>query len=316
MNLITGSTGFIGRRLAVHLTRQQQLLRLLARRNDGDRAICLADLADRRALPAVCAGIDSIYHCAGYTRAFSSLSMHDANLHWQGNYQNTCNLLEAAGRAGVQRFVFLSSVKALAEPGDACMDEDHPGLPTTAYGQSKRAAEEAVLEAGERFHMHVVNLRLTMAYGAGGRSNLERMGRLVERGLFPALPETGNRRSLVHVDDVVAAMCQAINADQANGRTYIVAGPQAPSGRQLYDAMRLVLGMPASSGSFPESLLRLAGRCGDSFEAIFKKRVALTSEAVARLLDSAWYSSARIQQELGWQAHRGLEDGLREMFGR
>ena len=63
-----------------------------------------------------------------------------------------------------------------------------------------------MLEAGRRHGMHVVNLRLAMVYGAGGRGNLERMGRLVRRGLFPPLPETGNRRSLIHVDDVVDVM--------------------------------------------------------------------------------------------------------------
>lgn len=54
--------------------------------------------------------------------------------------------------------------------------------------------------------MHVVNLRLAMVYGAGGRGNLERMARLIRCGLFPPLPETGNHRSLVHVDDVVSVM--------------------------------------------------------------------------------------------------------------
>ena len=108
-----------------------------------------------------------------------------------------------------------------------------PGSPETAYGQAKRAAEAAVLDAGQRHGMHVVNLRLAMVYGAGGRGNLERMGRLVRRGLFPPLPETGNHRSLVHVDDVVAAMRLVAADEQANGRTYIVASPEAPSGRAL-----------------------------------------------------------------------------------
>jgi len=158
-------------------------------------------------------------------------------------------------------------------------------------------------------------VRLTMVYGAGGRGNLERMGRLVRKGWFPPLPETSNRRSLVHVDDVVEAMRQVMNADVAKGRTYIVAGPQAPSGRQLYDAIRKVLGLPAARWSVPEPVFRFAAGCGDLAEATFKRRVPLNSEVVDRLLGSAWYSSARITRELGWQARIGLEEGLREMFG-
>ena len=315
MDLITGATGFIGGRLARRLAQQGQACRLLARHGNGDGTMHLADLTSPAGLGEACSGIERIFHCAGYAHAFSSLSGETAGQHWRGNYQATRNLAEAAGRAGVQRFVFLSSVKAQAEPGEACADEEFPGEPTTDYGRSKRAAEEAVLEAGARFGMHVANLRLTMVYGAGGRGNLERMGRLVRKGWFPPLPETGNRRSLVHVDDVVEAMRQVMNADVANGRTYIVAGPQSPSGRQLYDAMRKVLGLPAACWSVPEPVFRFAAGCGDLVEATCKRRVPLNSEVVDRLLGSAWYSSARITRELGWQAQICLEEGLREMFG-
>jgi nucleoside-diphosphate-sugar epimerase len=312
MDLITGATGFIGGRLARRLAEQGRPCRLAARR--GNATIHPADLTNPASLSAACSGIERIFHCAGYAHAFASLSG-EADQHWRVNCQGTRNLVEAAGQAGVQRFVFLSSVKAQAEPGEACADEEHPGEPATDYGRSKRAAEEAVLEAGARFGMHVVNVRLTMVYGAGGRGNLERMGRLVRKGWFPPLPETGNRRSLVHVDDVVEAVRQAMDADIANGRTYIVAGPEAPSGRQLYDAMRKSLGLPALRWSVPESLFRFAAGCGDFAETTFKRRVSFNSEVVERLLGSSWHSAARINRELGWRAKVGLEEGLREMFG-
>ena len=314
---MSGANGFIGQRLLRALQKEGlDCLALVRRPITNIAALRLADLADATSLSAACNGVERVFHCAGYAHAFSSLSGEDAEQHWLVNFEGTRNLVEAAGRSGVQRFVFLSSVKAMAEPGDMCTNEDLPGEPLSAYGQSKRAAEAAVLEAGERYGMHVVNLRLAMVYGAGGHGNMERMGRLVRRGLFPPLPETGNRRSLVHVNDVVAAMRLVTDDDRARGRTYIVTGPQAPSGRQLFDAMRKVLGLPECHWSVPQSALRLAARCGDGLEAIFKRRLPLDSEALDRLLGSAWYSAARIEQELGWRAKVSLEDGLREMFGR
>ncbi len=54
--------------------------------------------------------------------------------------------------------------------------------------------------------MHVVNLVLSMVYGYGGRGNIERMARGMRAGWFPPLPETGNKRSLVHVDDIISAI--------------------------------------------------------------------------------------------------------------
>ena len=315
MILITGATGFIGARVHADMRKLGVATRLLVRRPDQMPGSVYGCLTDTHTLQNACTGVDLVFHCAGHAHAFHSLSGTEAKHHWQVNFEGTRNLVEAAGQAGVRRFVFLSSVKAMAEPGDLCVDEDLPGLPDTAYGQSKRAAEEAVIEAGKRYGMHVVNLRLTMAYGSGGWGNLERMGRLIKKGWFPPLPETGNHRSLVHVDDVVAAMRQVADDDRAKGQTYIIAGQEAPSGRELYNAIRKALGRPASRWTVPELMLRTAARLGDSLEVAFGRRMPLDSEALDRLLGSAWYSPAKIARELGWRARVRLDDGLREMFG-
>lgn len=316
MDLISGVTGFVGRRLAQALRADGVHFLGLARRGKGDSDYVVANILDRAALTIACEGVDRVFHCAGYAHAFGSMSVDDSRLHWQVNFDGTRNLLEAAGIAGVKRFVFLSSVKAQVDPGEACAIEDFLGEPLTAYGQAKGAAEEAVVEAGYQYGMHVVNLRLAMVYGAGARGNLARMAHLVRLGLFPPLPETGNHRSLVHVDDVVEAMRLVADDDRANGGTYIVAAQEAPSGRQLYDALRNALDMPSCAWAVPESVLRLAARVGDGLETLTRRRMPLDSEALDRLLGSAWYSPAKLEQELGWQAKVSLVEGLREMFQR
>lgn len=314
MILVSGASGFIGQRLVSQLLLAGYDCRQLVRRPGGKASCIVADLADENALVRACSGVDSVFHCAGYAHAFASLSGSDTAKHREVNFEGARNLVDAAGRAGVRSFVFLSSVKAMAEPGKQCIDEDFPGQPETAYGQSKLAAEQVVLAAGRRYGMHVVNLRLAMVYGSGGRGNLERMGRLVARGLFPPLPETGNHRSLVHVDDVVSAMCLVAADDRANGRTYIVAGREAPSGRSLYDALRQVQGLPPCRWSVPSLALRLSARAGDGLEKLLGRRLPLDSEVIDRLLGSAWYSAARIERELGWKARVSLLEGLSEML--
>ncbi len=297
---VSGATGFIGGRLQRALS------------SGGLQSSALA----RGVLPKSSDGIDTVFHCAGYAHAFSSRSADDAAMHWQGNFEGTRNLVEAAGKAGVQRFVFLSSVKAMAEPGNVLVDEDFPGESETAYGQSKRAAELAVIDAGKRYGMHVVNLRLAMVYGAGGRGNLERMGRLVGQGLFPPLPETGNHRSLVHVDDVVSAMRLAAFDERAAGRTYIVASQHAPSGRELFDALRAAQGLSSCAWSVPASVLLAVAGMADVLEKMLKRRFPLNSEVLERLLGSAWYSPSRIERDLGWKARVSLLEGLSEMLRR
>ena len=313
--LVTGGRGFIGRRLVAALQADGGRVRVLTRGAPAGPDEVQSDLADPASLAAACAGIDTVFHCAGHAHAFGALSEADAARHRLVNFDGTRVLADVAGRAGVRRFVFLSSVKAMGEPGDACIAEDWPALPTSAYGQAKRAAEEVLREAGVRYGMHVVSLRLAMVYGAGGRGNLERMAALVRRGVFPPLPETGNRRSMVHVADVVAAM-RLVAADvRAAGRSYIVAHPQTHSGRGLYDALRAACGLAPVRWSVPRGALTAVARLGDGIEARTGRRVPLDSEALDRLLGSACYLPGRIERELGWRARVGLAEGLREMLG-
>lgn len=313
--LVSGATGFIGARLLSSLKAEGIACRGLGRHANGVAPLVVGDLADKAAVAEACAGVETVFHCAGHAHAFSSLSHEDECLHWQVNFQGTRNLIDAAGKAGVKRFVFLSSVKAMGDPGALCVDETYLAPPQTVYGMSKLAAEQVVLEAGRLFGMHVVNLRLAMVYGAGGRGNLERMARLVKQGFFPPLPETGNHRSLIHVSDVVDVIRLVADANVSNGRTYIVAHPVAPSGRELFDALCTVQGRAICQWSVPEVVMRAAGRGGDVLQKVLRRRLPIDSEVMDRLLGSAWYSPACLQRELGWTAKISLKDGLAETVG-
>lgn len=303
--LVTGASGFIGQRLL------RPCDRALVRTTCGLQNAVIGNLLDPASLAAACHGVDTILHTAGYAHAFPSASL---DAHWRINYEGTRNLLMAAGEAGVRKFVFLSSVKAMAEPGSLCVEEDWPGEPASAYGKAKRAAEDAVLEAGVRYGMHVVNLRLAMVYGRGGRGNLGRMAQGIAAGWFPPLPETSNRRSLIHVHDVVEAVRLVAMQPVANGRTYIVADARAYSGREIYDTLRAVLGKPPARCRVPEWLLRSGGCVGDILGLLSCRPFPFNSKIVDRLLGSACYRPDRIGKELGWCAKFNLMDGAREML--
>lgn len=311
--LVTGASGFIGGNLLQHLQQQGRSVLGMTRGGAVGAGWRRGNLDDPVTLSMASQGISTVIHCAGYAHAFGALQQADADFHWRINCQGTQRLVQAAASAGVRRFVFLSSVKAMGEPGAECVSEDWQGAFLTPYGQAKQAAEAAVLESGKSSGMEVVILRPAMVYGPGGKGNLERMARAIFRGRFPPLPETGNHRSLVHVDDMVAAIVLAADLPQANGRTYIVAHPEAPSGGQLYGAMRHALGLPPCRWRLPEYCLRLAGQGGSLAERMLQRRMPLNIEVVGRLLDSAWYSPARLQGELGWQPRVSLDEGLRRL---
>lgn len=128
------------------------------------------------------------------------------------------------------------------------------------------------------------------------------------------LPDTGNRRLLVHVDDVVAAVRLVAKRFQANRCTYIVADPRAYSGRELCEAIRSVSSTPTFSWTAPTWELLLGGKIGDIAGNLLCRLMPLNSEVVSRLLNSECYSPMRIVQELDWMAKVDLLDGLREML--
>jgi nucleoside-diphosphate-sugar epimerase len=109
---------------------------------------------------------------------------------------------------------------------------------------------------------------------------------------------------VVHVQDVVEAIRVVAGRNEANGKTYIVADAQPYSSREIYEAIRIALGMPPSpTFTVPAGWLRTAGRLNGRLY-----------EIVDRLIGSACYSPARIERELGWRARVGLAEGLKEML--
>jgi len=312
--LVTGATGFIGSRLATALEARGEHVRRMSRLAlPGPSAVC-ADLLDPDALDRACRGVELVFHCAGLAHAFDSPGETADRRHRDVNLAGTVNLVAAAGRQGVGGFVFLSSVKAMGVPGAALVDEAWPALPETAYGRAKRDAEHAVLAAGPRFGMRVTNLRLAMVYGPGSRGNLERMAHGIRRGWFPPLPETGAKRSLVHVDDVLVAMLLVADDARAAGKTYIVADPRSYSGRELYDALRAALGLAPVRWRCPAGVLRFGGEIGHWLGKLRRRPVPLDRAAVERLLGPESYSPALIERELGWRARVSLQQGLQETF--
>lgn len=318
--LVTGATGFIGRHLVAALLEQRARVRVLLRAGAllppawADHVeVRRGDLETPRSLLGACQGIDSVFHAAGFAHAWADKASLVAELHWRVNAEGTRHLAEAAAEADVKRLVFLSSVKAMGEGGQRCLDEDWPAPPETPYGKAKRAAERWVVEAGQQHGMQVVNLRLAMVYGPGGKGNLERMIAGIRHGWFPPLPEVGNRRSMVHVDDVVQAVLRAAADPVANLKTYLVTDGQTYSSRQIYDLVRSALGMRAIRWAVPERFLRAAAQVGDRLGGVLGNSSRLNGEALDKLLGWACYRSDRIQRELGYRPCRTLADSLPEI---
>jgi nucleoside-diphosphate-sugar epimerase len=183
----------------------------------------------------------------------------------------------------------------------------------TPYGRAKLEAEKLVLDAGKRHSLHVCVLRLPLVYGLDNDGNIPRMITAVDSGRFPSLPDVGNKRSMVHVADVVQAALLAAEKPAANGQIYLVTDGQTYSTRQLYAMICYALHRPVPTWYIPTSVLRAMGRTGDLIGRLRGRPFMFDSTVLQKLLGSAWYSSEKIVRDLGYRPTRTLEDAIGEM---
>lgn len=305
--LLTGADGFIGQVLARELQALNIDITLLVRKPvfQSTSGQIVLDLTQEWAINP-CEGIDTVFHLAGKAHALSEIAADD-NQYYAVNTEGTRKLLAAAKQAGVRRFIFFSSVKAVAD-SSMMQDESNQGLPNTPYGLSKHAAEQLVLQGN--YVPHPVVIRPCMVYGNSQKGNLPRMIKAIERGFFPPLPEVYNRRSMVHVDDVVRAAILTVEQLQACGQIYIVGDGQNYSSRQLYEAICQATDKKIPHWTIPLSLLNRLAKIGDSIGRLNGHRFLFDSQALDKLLGSACYSSAKIERDLGFKAQITLKQAL------
>ena len=219
--LVTGGTGFIGRHLVAALLQRGVAARVLSRRpSDGGGRGCptiVGDLADPATLDGICKDIDTIFHLAGHAHALDEPDDASVALSTRITVEGTRALLAQARRAGVRAFIYVSSVKAMGEGGDAVSTRRGvPACDRVRKGQAGGGTELCWTAA----RISVTVLRLPMVYGPGCKGNLPRMIQAIARGRFPPLPETGNRRSMVDVRDVVAGGATGCHQSRCGTRIY------------------------------------------------------------------------------------------------
>jgi nucleoside-diphosphate-sugar epimerase len=312
--LVSGASGFIGHALCLLLMERGCRVRALLRHECAgpwhEQVLC--DLSNDRVPKESCEGVDGIFHLAGIAHVRAQ-SREEEIMYERVNVGGARLLLDAAAAAGVTRFVYFSSVKAAADPGEHCVDETWDLPPTDAYGRSKLSAEQLVLmRVGSG--MHVSILRPTLVYGHGVKGNLRRMIDAVAAGRFPLLPDTSNRRSMVALSDLAEAAWLAMTQDAANGRVYIVSDGVDYSTRDIDSTIRTALGKSRPSWAIPLWLLSAGAHLGDLLERTTGRPMPFSSPALDRLCGSACYRSDRLRQELGWQPQTDFYEVIGEML--
>ncbi|MHC1745065.1 MAG: NAD-dependent epimerase/dehydratase family protein [Syntrophobacteraceae bacterium] len=311
--MLTGATGFIGSHLAERLLQEGFHLSLWIRRWTAfiasmERAgaqVFLGDPDDDRMLAAALRGADVVVHCAGTARAHDRAGYFATNA---GLTRRILGLLQAP-----QKMVFISSQAAAGPSGtDGPLDEGAVPRPISHYGQSKLEAEECVRRWGAANGERYVILRPSVVYGPGER-DLYNLFKWIKKGVLPFMGDGLQKVSLVHVDDLVAAV-MAVLEDSHPGQTYFVTGSEHCSVRALGSMIQEVLRkgrvLPLS---IPPGVFDALASILDAVSCVTGAPALLSRQKTLEMKQPAWLCSNRkLRETLAWEPRMSLRRGIEQ----
>lgn len=302
--LVTGATGFVGSHVARLLVERGESVRALVR--DANRRgpleglpveIVPGDLRDPASLDRACRDVRCVYHVAADYRLWAA----DPREIYESNVTGTRQLLEAAKRVGVERFVYTSTVATVAVPRPGAL----PDETTTArieemighYKRSKFLAEQEAFRAAEA-GMPVVIVNPTTPVGPGdgkptptGRILLDFL-----RGRMPAYVDTG--LNVVAVEDVAAGHLLAAERGQA-GRRYIL-GHRNMTLKEILDVLASITGRPAPRVRLPHAVAYMAGLADELMSRMRGREPQIPLDGVRMSRHKMFVDCSRAVRELGF----------------
>jgi nucleoside-diphosphate-sugar epimerase len=308
--LVTGASGFIGTHVVDFFARSGESVIALSRRtgeihNPDVKRISIRDIDDRTALRTALKEVKTVIHLAARVHARREGIEDPESECRRVNVGGTSALLDESIAAGVRRFLFISSVKAVAAESPEILDDDTTPMPTDAYGASKLEAERLVRVAAVHHNLHAPIIRLPLVYGTGMKSNMARLFDAVKRGIPLPLASVHNRRSLVYVENAVDGMRAVLSTPEAAHETFFISDGMDLSTPELVRRIAAAFGRPPRMFPAPVSAMRGAAHLLSRIPMFH-----LTLDSLSALVGSLFVDISKIQKMTGYTPKVSVDEGL------
>jgi nucleoside-diphosphate-sugar epimerase len=298
--LVTGAAGFVGTALRARLAATGRSVRATSR-SGREGCIGAGTITAATDWSRLLAGIDSVVHLAARVHVMNDTALDALAEYRASNVDATVNLAQQAAQAGVQRFVFLSSIKVngeVTQPGGPFTAASQPA-PVDPYGMSKLEAEQALLDLAQRCAMTVTIIRPPLVYGPGVRANFQKMMSWLYREIPLPFGAVHNKRTLISLANLVDLIDCCLSHPRAANQVLLAGDAESLSTPELLRRTAAALGKRAILLPVPTWALQ----CG---AALSGRRAWLE-----RLCSSLEIDSRRTQELLGWRPTVSVDEALR-----
>lgn len=310
--LVTGASGFLGSHIDAALAGRGWRVRGLVRRDvrlgAGVEPVRVSGFDDVDGLRRAMTGVEAVIHLAARVHVMHDTSADPMAEHRRVNVEGTRALLRAATDAGVRRFVFASSVKAVTGASvDQSLTPDTEPRPNDPYGITKLEAERLVRAEGAALGSACI-LRLPAVYGPGMRGNVLRLFGLVNAGVPAPVGAVDNCRSLLYVGNFTAAVARVLDAPEVSG-TFYLRDEEDVSTAELVRRIAHALGRRPRMVRFTPGFLAVLGAVGDRIAPVVRPG-ARPSEAFNRLVGSLCVDDQSFRDRFDFTPPFSLDQGL------
>ena len=261
--LVTGANGFVGKSLCSALIAQEHAVRAVIRvaevRAYNVEQVVVSSINFDTDWSAALRDVSIVIHLAARVHVMNDSAIDPLGEFRKTNVAGTLHLAQQAVKAGVKRFIFVSSVKVNGEQTikNKPFLEADTANPQDAYGISKHEAEQGLMRIAEETGLEVVIVRPPLVYGAGVKANFASMMRVVKRGIPLPLGAIHNKRSFVYVGNLVSLILRCIDHPAAANQTFLVSDGHDISTTELLRGCADALGVKASFLPVPQKIVEV-----------------------------------------------------------
>ncbi|MHA1934946.1 MAG: NAD-dependent epimerase/dehydratase family protein [Candidatus Thorarchaeota archaeon] len=312
--LVTGGTGFIGRRLVARLVEDGHEVKVQVRATSNtaglpeEVTLYEAELLDAASLVDGVKDIDAVIHLAAYFDFYPS----DKELLYQVNVEGTRNLVNACVDTSVERFIYSSTAEVIGPVRYPPGNEDTELRPSFDYSKSKIMAEEIVREISKETGLAHIILRPTGVVGEGDMYTTLELFQAVNRGEIPVLPGDGGKHIMyTHIDDVVSGFVYALTSKSALNSTIILCPDEPMKYSELIEYLGEVLEVDPPKRRVPTALAKI----GIGLLSPIKNRGRTTFlwhvQTVQVMDEDRWYTNERAKRLLNWTPQITMKEGIK-----